>query len=99
MSMDDKVPIETLAMAVLESLGASASVGLAIALEEKVLQVDYYALLSLPRASSAPDIAAAIERCRSCSPRLAFHVVAALDNAEAILLHPERRAHYDATLD
>lgn len=99
MSFDEKVPIERLALSVLESLGAGSSAGLAIALEEKALNVDYYALLSVPRATSAEDIAAALERCRNCFPRLAFHVIAALDNAEAVLLHPERRAQYDATLD
>lgn len=96
MDFDGHKPIESLALAVLETLSGVRSVESGASVEYHATSGNYYALLGVERGSTGEDIARALELLRDKKPP--FHVQAALDNAEAILLDPELRARYDATL-
>ena len=99
MSYDTPNPIESLALSVLESLGGRISPSHASSNENHALATDYYAALDVDRRAPSEDILVAIQRLRTGSTPLTFHVKEALDNAEFVLLTPELRARYDATLN
>lgn len=89
-------PIEALALAVLEALNGRRSDESTASVEYHATHGNYYALLGVERGSRSEDIVQTLERLREQNPP--FHVQAALDNAESILLDPELRARYNATL-
>lgn len=98
MTSDSRIPIETLALSVLESLGGHVSNAAAPSLEQMVKSRDYYAMLQVSPLAEPHEIEEAIFALRSSSTRLSFHVRESLDNAETVLLSPELRARYDASL-
>lgn len=99
MSFGDHKPIETLAMVILESLDGTSTVEQPATVEYNAVHGNYYALLGLERGSTREEILDAVESLRAKCSMLSAQAVAALDNAETILLDPSLRARYDATLD
>lgn len=98
MALDARKPIETLALSVLESLGGRAPDDRPETLDHTATSRDYYTLLRISPSASEGAIRDAIENLRSGSTTLPFHVRVTLENLELVLLNPELRARYDASL-
>lgn len=96
MTRDEHKPIESLAMALLDTLNGTQNAPPSASAAYHALEGNYYGLLGLERGSTCDQIMAAL--CRLRTRDSSFPVLSALDNAETVLLDPELRARYDATL-